>query len=184
MVSDDKFREDLFYRLNVLPVTVPPLRERVEDIPLLVENFISKFAARNNSKVRGVTSEAMAALIAHPWPGNVRELENLMERAVVLCDGDMIDKKDIMGSVVEDAKNKIEQLFTDTPTLDQIEERYIKIILGRMNNQKDKAAKVLGINRRTLYRKERVQTFLHLQPTYERYQGQALFYRQKGEQQE
>lgn len=155
MVADQKFREDLFYRLNVLPLKVPALRERTEDIPLLVENFIVKFAAQNNSKVRGVTNEAMAALMAHPWPGNVRELENLIERVVVLCPNEWIDTKDIMGSVVADAREKIEQLFVDTPTLDQIEERYIRMILGRMHNQKDKAAKALGINRRTLYRKER-----------------------------
>ncbi len=155
MVSDEKFREDLFYRLNVLPVNVPALRERTEDIPLLVENFIAKFSAQNNSRVRNITSEAMAALMAHPWPGNVRELENLIERAVVLCPDELIDKKDIMGTVIQEAKDKIEQLFSDTPTLEQIEERYIKIILGRMHNQKDKAAKALGINRRTLYRKER-----------------------------
>lgn len=155
MVSDEKFREDLFYRLNVLPVNVPALRERTEDIPLLVDGFIAKFAAQNHSGVRGITGEAVSALMAHPWPGNVRELENLIERAVVLCPDEMIDKKDIMGSVIQEAKDKIEQLFSDTPTLEQIEERYIKIILGRMHNQKDKAAKILGINRRTLYRKER-----------------------------
>ncbi len=156
MVKDGKFREDLFYRLNVLPIQIPPLRERTQDIPLLVENFIAKFAAQNNSRVRGVTPEAMAALMAHPWPGNVRELENLVERAVVLCPNELIDKQDIMGTAVAQAKQSFEQLFADTPTLDQIEERYIKMILAKMNNQKDKAAKVLGINRRTLYRKERL----------------------------
>ncbi len=155
MVKDGKFREDLFYRLNVLPVLVPPLRDRTQDIPVLVEAFITKYSAQNNSRVRGLTAEAMAALMGHPWPGNVRELENLVERAVVLCPNEMIDKKDIMGTVVEEAKQDIEQLFTDTPTLEAIEERYIKLILGQMNNQKDKAAKILGINRRTLYRKER-----------------------------
>jgi len=155
MVKDGKFREDLFYRLNVLPVTVPPLRDRTEDIPLLVETFITKFASQNSSKVRAISSDAMAALMAHPWPGNVRELENLIERAVVLCAGETIEKSDVMGTVVAEAKEKIEQLFTDTPTLETIEERYIRLILGRMNNQKDKAAKILGINRRTLYRKER-----------------------------
>jgi DNA-binding NtrC family response regulator len=155
MVADGRFREDLFYRLNVLPIKVPPLRDRSEDIPLLVENFVAKYAAQNNLPVHGVSADAMAALLGHPWPGNVRELENLIERAVVLCPADRIEKDQIMGSVVQDAKKKIEQLFEDTPTLDQIEERYIKLILLRMHNQKDKAAKVLGINRRTLYRKER-----------------------------
>lgn len=156
MVKDGRFREDLFYRLNVLPVNVPPLRDRPQDIPMLVESFIAKYAAQNNSRVRGVTPEAMAALMAHPWPGNVRELENMIERAVVLCPAELIDTKDVLGGVVEQAKQSIEQLFTDTPTLEKIEERYIKLVLGQMNNQKDKAAKILGINRRTLYRKERL----------------------------
>ena len=156
MVKDGKFREDLFYRLNVLPVRVPPLRERAQDIPLLVENFITKFSAQNDSKVRGVTSEAMAALMAHPWPGNVRELENVIERAVVLCPNELIDVADIMGRALEAAKRSIDNLFSDTPTLEKLEERYIKLILGQAHNQKDKAAKTLGINRRTLYRKERV----------------------------
>lgn len=155
LVKDGQFREDLFYRLNVLPVHVPALRERTDDIPLLVDSFIQKFAARNGSPVRGIDSDAMAALMAHPWPGNVRELENLIERAVVLCPGPLIRKDDVMGTAVADARETFERLFSDTPTLDQIEERYIKMILNRMNNQKDKAAKVLGINRRTLYRKER-----------------------------
>jgi DNA-binding NtrC family response regulator len=156
MVADERFREDLYYRLNVLPVNVPALRDRLEDIPLLVDAFIVKYAAQNNSNVKGITAEALGALMAHPWPGNVRELENLIERTVVLCQGDLIQKSDIMGSVIADAKEGIEQVYLDTPTLEQIEERYIKMILGRMNNQKDKAAKVLGINRRTLYRKERL----------------------------
>ncbi len=156
MVAEGKFREDLFYRLNVLPVRVPPLRERPGDIPLLVESFIAKFAAQNNSKVAGVTPAAMTALMAHPWPGNVRELENIIERAVVLSTEELIDEKDVMGSALAQAKHNIDQLFSDSPTLDQIEERYIKLVLGQTHNQKDKAAKILGINRRTLYRKERV----------------------------
>jgi DNA-binding NtrC family response regulator len=156
MVAEGKFREDLFYRLNVLPVRVPPLRERPGDIPLLVESFISRFSAQNNSKVSGVTPAAMTALMAHPWPGNVRELENIIERAVVLATNELIDEKDIMGSALVQAKQNIDQLFSDTPTLEQIEERYIKLVLGQTHNQKDKAAKILGINRRTLYRKERV----------------------------
>lgn len=155
LAKEGRFREDLYYRLNVLPVEVPPLRNRQQDIPLLVDSFIQRFAIQNNSKVRGITPDALAALVAHPWPGNVRELENLIERAVVLSSGELIDRKDILGTVVADARESIEQQFADTPTLEKIEERYIKMILTRMNNQKDKAAKILGINRRTLYRKER-----------------------------
>lgn len=156
MVAEGKFREDLYYRLNVLPVRVPPLRERPQDIPLLVENFIAKFAAQNNSRATGVTPAAMTALMAHPWPGNVRELENIIERAVVLTQNELIDEKEVMGSALVQAKQSIDRLFDENPTLEQIEERYIKLILGQTDNQKDKAAKILGINRRTLYRKERV----------------------------
>ena len=86
----------------------------------------------------------------------MRELENVIERAVVLCPNELIDQKDIMGRAIEAAKRSIDDLFSDTPTLDKLEERYITLILGQTHNQKDKAAKVLGINRRTLYRKERV----------------------------
>jgi two-component system response regulator HydG len=156
MVGEGKFREDLFYRLNVLPLRVPALRERTEDIPLLVDSFVARFAALNNSPVTSVTSEAMTAMIAHPWPGNVRELENVIERAVVMSQGPLIEKGAVMGSAIAQAKQNIEQIFTDRPTLDQIEERYIKLVLGQTHNQKDKAAKILGINRRTLYRKERL----------------------------
>ena len=156
MVAEGKFREDLFYRLNVLPLRVPPLRERPQDIPLLVESFIARFAPQNNSPARGVTPEAMAALMAHPWPGNVRELENVIERAVVLSGHELIEEKDVMGSALAQAKQSIEQIFNDQPTLEKIEERYIKMILSQTHNQKDRAAKILGINRRTLYRKERV----------------------------
>ncbi len=156
MVKDGKFRDDLFYRLNVVPIRVPPLRERIEDIPILVESFIKKFAARNDSKVRSVAPDAMTLLMAHPWPGNVRELENVIERAIVLSPGEVIEKKVVLGSALEEAQHNIEQLHADRPTLDKLEERYIKMVLGEVNNKKDEAAHILGVSRRTLYRKERL----------------------------
>lgn len=156
MVKDGTFREDLFYRLNVVPLRVPSLRERLEDIPLLVENFIIKFAAQNNSLAKGISSEAMAILMAHPWPGNVRELENVIERAMVLSRGNQIEKSVVLDSALEEAKNNIDQLHADRPTLEKLEERYIKMILSEARDSKDEAAKVLGISRRTLYRKERL----------------------------
>lgn len=156
MVKDGKFREDLFYRLNVVPIRVPSLRERTEDIPLLVESFIAKFGAQNNSRVKGITSEAMAVLMAHPWPGNVRELENVIERAMVLSRGEMIEKTVVLDSALDEAKHNVEQLHADRPTLEKLEERYIKMVLSEVHDAKDEAAKVLGISRRTLYRKERL----------------------------
>ncbi|MGZ3725918.1 MAG: sigma-54-dependent transcriptional regulator [Pseudobdellovibrio sp.] len=156
MVKDGKFREDLFYRLNVVPVRVPSLRERLEDIPLLVENFIAKFAAQNGSNVKGITPDALAVLMAHPWPGNVRELENVIERAMVLSRGDKIEKAVVLDSALEEAKHNVEQLHADRPTLEKLEERYIKLVMSEVNDKKDEAAKILGVSRRTLYRKERL----------------------------
>ncbi|MFZ3230997.1 MAG: sigma-54 dependent transcriptional regulator [Pseudobdellovibrio sp.] len=156
MAKDGRFREDLFYRLNVIPVRVPSLRERMEDIPLLVESFINKFSIQNNSQIHSISPEAMAVLMAHPWPGNVRELENVIERAMVLSRGDKIEKEVILDSALQEAKNSIEQIHSDRPTLEKLEERYIKMILLETNSKKDEAAKALGISRRTLYRKERL----------------------------
>ncbi len=156
MVKDGKFREDLFYRLNVVPIRIPPLRDRIEDLPLLVESFIAKFAAQNGAGPKDITPEAMAVLMAHPWPGNVRELENVIERAMVLSRGDRIEKSSVLDGALAEAKNNIEQLHADRPTLEKLEERYIKLVLAEVNNSKDEASKVLGLSRRTLYRKERI----------------------------
>lgn len=156
MVKDGKFREDLFYRLNVVPIKVPALRERLDDIPLLVESFIVKYSAQNSSHVKSISPEALAILMAHPWPGNVRELENVVERAMVLSRGERIEKAVVMDSALEEAKNNIEQLHSDRPTLEKLEERYIKLVMSEVNDKKDEAAKILGVSRRTLYRKERL----------------------------
>ncbi len=156
MVKDGLFREDLFYRLNVIPIKVPALRERMEDVPLLVDGFIAKFAAQNNSQVKSIAPEAMALLMAHPWPGNVRELENVIERAMVLSRGSLIEKSVVLDSALQEAKENVEQLYSDRPTLEKLEERYIKIILSEVEHKKDEAARILGVSRRTLYRKERL----------------------------
>ncbi len=94
MVKDGQFREDLYYRLNVFPILVPPLRDRLEDIPALVEHFIVRFAAEEGRKVRGVTPQVLEMLKAYPWPGNVRQLENTVFRAIVLCEGDVLTIED------------------------------------------------------------------------------------------
>ncbi|MBW2376051.1 MAG: sigma-54-dependent Fis family transcriptional regulator, partial [Deltaproteobacteria bacterium] len=94
-VEDGRFREDLFYRLKVVQLDVPPLRVRRSDIPLLAHAFLRKYAAENDRSVQGLTEEALQHLMIYPWPGNVRELENAIERAVVMCDGDLIDREDL-----------------------------------------------------------------------------------------
>jgi two-component system response regulator AtoC len=93
MVADGDFREDLYYRLNVVPIKIPPLRKRAEDIPLLCQHFITQFNSSLNRQVKGVAPAAMSSLLQHCWPGNVRELENAIERAMVLSEGDLLKKE-------------------------------------------------------------------------------------------
>ncbi len=146
-VKDGAFREDLFYRLNVIPITIPPLRDRRDDILPLVEFFIEKYNRKNNKAVRGVTPGAKDLLLRHSWPGNVRELENLIERAIVLSSGDVIDVEDIDPFV----KDHIEKEPTfDTLSLDDLEKRAITEALKRTNGSLIEASELLGIHRNTL----------------------------------
>jgi DNA-binding NtrC family response regulator len=100
-VEEGRFREDLFYRLNVIPITMPPLRERLEDVPLLVEHFLARLAATRGSLVTGLTPEASARLLAYDWPGHVRELANLVERMVTLADGPVLAMEDLPAKLLE-----------------------------------------------------------------------------------
>jgi two-component system response regulator HydG len=154
-MKEGRFREDLYYRLSVIPVVIPPLRHRQEDIPLLADHFLKKYAATNNVKVNGFTKRAVAKLSSLRWEGNVRELENVIERAVVLCVGALIDETDIPAPETADTESFYANATGDMPTVSQLEERYIKLILEKTGGRKDKAAQILGVNRRTLYRKER-----------------------------
>jgi DNA-binding NtrC family response regulator len=160
-IRNGTFREDLYYRLAVIPIVIPPLRLRREDIPLLAEHFLKKYASENQSKVNGFTKEAMAKLLAQPFEGNVRELENLIERTVVLARGELIDASDLPGSEAGDADSFFASAQTGTlPTLEEIEKRYIRFVLDKTGGKKEKAAQILGCNRRTLYRKEREYGFV------------------------
>ena len=154
-MKEGRFREDLYYRLSVIPIVIPPLRHRKEDIPLLAEHFLKKYAATNNLKIKGFTKRAMNKLIHLRWEGNVRELENIVERAVVLASGTLIDESDIPTPETTSAEHFFGSATEDFPTMDQLEKRYIQIILEKTGGRKDKAAQILGMNRRTLYRKER-----------------------------
>jgi DNA-binding NtrC family response regulator len=161
------FREDLYYRLSVIPIVIPPLRHRPEDIPLLTEHFLKKYAEGNSSNVKGLTREAMARLLSMPWEGNVRELENLIERAVVLARGELISLLDLgnPASAGRQGEVEVESFFTGNgaatlPTLEEIEKRYMKFVLDKTGGRKEKAAQILGVNRRTLYRKERDYGFV------------------------
>ncbi|MBI2604892.1 MAG: sigma-54-dependent Fis family transcriptional regulator [Deltaproteobacteria bacterium] len=154
-IREGLFRDDLYYRLSVIPIMIPPLRHRKEDIPLLAEHFLRKYSAANGSRATGFTKAAMSKLVGLHLAGNVRELENIVERAVVLCATPMIDEKDIPVAEQTTAEDFFGSATEDSPTLEQLEKRYIQLILGKTAGRKDKAAQILGINRRTLYRKER-----------------------------
>lgn len=155
-IRNGTFREDLYYRLSVIPIMIPPLRHRREDIPLLADHFLAKYARANKSKITGFTPEAMTQLISMPWEGNVRELENVVERVIVLARGTLIEEKDLPQSSEGGIENFFEAAHAGTlPTLEDIERRYFKFVLDKTAGRKEKAAQILGVNRRTLYRKER-----------------------------
>jgi len=155
-VAGGMLREDLFYRLNVIPIHIPPLRERTEDIPLLAAHFIKKIAAELGKVVRGVTPEALAILEGYRWPGNIRELENVIERALVLGSGEMLDADALPADLrrprdVQDVPVEIPEGGLDLQaTLDQIEQRYIQMALARTAGVQTRAAELLRVSFRQL----------------------------------
>jgi DNA-binding NtrC family response regulator len=153
-VKAKRFREDLYYRLNVIEVKLPPLRDRREDIPLLVEGFLKK-CGEARGKEKGVTEAALAMLMDYMWPGNVRELENVIERAVTLSRGEKITADDLPPGVqgARGDRRVLEEAAERTLPLHEIEKEYIKKILEKTGGNKYQAAQVLGIDRKTLYRK-------------------------------
>ena len=154
-IKDHLFREDLYYRLAVVPISVPPLRHRQEDIPLLANYFLRKYALRNGVRILGFRQGALETLINMRWEGNVRELENMVERLVVLAQKDYIEEADIPLPEMQNIENFWSNATRDLPSMEQIEKRYIQLVLERSGGKKDRAAQILGLNRRTLYRKER-----------------------------
>lgn len=150
-VSTGAFREDLFYRLNVFQLEIPPLRERPEDIEMLAENMLKFFNAANHKTIQGFSPEALAAIKKHPWPGNLRELRNAVERAVILTAGDTIQLSNL--------PDTLQYLTGDSPlharpTLEQLEENYIREVLTASSSLVE-AASILGINQTTLWRKRK-----------------------------
>jgi len=146
------FREDLFYRLNVVNIHIPPLRDRKEDIPLLVAAFIREFAAENNKPVEGIDPKARAALYNYSWPGNIRELRNCIESAVVMCKGNIITPDDLPPSVTNDTEQNHIRIPIGS-TLEEAEQEIIRNTLSLNNGNKSKTAETLGIGRKTLHRK-------------------------------
>ena len=152
LVTEKKFREDLFYRLNVVSIHLPALRDRTDDIPLLADHFLRKYAAENERPISRISSEALDLFLRYQWPGNVRELENIIERAVTLSQHSIILPEDLPWRIrVEPAEIRTASLPTQISLID-LEKLYIKKVLEETGGNKKKAADILGIDRRTLYR--------------------------------
>jgi len=148
-VAAQRFRQDLFYRLSVIVIRVPALRDRREDIPLLIQTFLQNACARAGRRIE-LSPAAVSALTAYRWPGNVRELENTIERLVVFSRGSVIDVSDLPFKAT--GPDLHERLFADLPSLDEIERRYLLHVIEQVGGNRTRAAEVLGIDRRTLYR--------------------------------
>lgn len=155
-----RFREDLLFRLNVVSIRLPALRERPEDLPLLVEHFLEKIARKAQRPSLGISAQALDLLTQYPWPGNVRELENVLERALTLTKGGIILPADLPTDLREqphvpgspDGVSLLSVLAHDRPTLAELGRRYVRLVLESEQGNKKRAADILGINRRTLYR--------------------------------
>ncbi len=154
-VERGTFRADLFYRLNVIPLTVPPLRDRREDVPLLARYFMQRLADKRGLPIKGVTKDAMELLCAYDWPGNVRELENVLERMVLLEDRETLDRDSLPEKLVANPDRGAKSFFEGKPraTLEELEREYLLQVLESTGWQKKKASSILGINASTLYRK-------------------------------
>jgi two-component system, NtrC family, response regulator AtoC len=159
-VSKGVFRQDLYYRLDVVAIHLPPLRERVEDIPLLARHFLQRYGQESGKSIAAISDEAMKLLVACSWPGNIRELENAIEQAVALSYQSVLTPDDLPPAVRDPAAAKSFQngsknepfLFPDTPTLDEVKKRYVLYILSRNQGNISLTAKILNIDRRSLYR--------------------------------
>jgi Nif-specific regulatory protein len=181
LINEGKFREDLYYRLNVFPITLPPLRERTSDIASLVEHFIAKYAQSSGKAVRGADSAAIALLAAYPWPGNVRELENVIERALILATGDTLSTADLdFGRRQASAPGAVAAPAVASPSggvsdsgrslykrLSEQERNEIVAAVEQAQGNIAHAARALGINRSTLYYRMRKHGLEHLLPTRE-----------------
>lgn len=158
-VAEEKFREDLFYRLNVMPLNVPPLRERQDDIPLLAQHFLKKFSDKNRKALKGFVPLAMNMLVNYDWPGNVRELENAIERAVILATGEHITEAQLPLNITEQydeldiPSTQKTQILDGTHSLEDIEKEAILAALKASDGNKAEAARRLGVTRKTLHNK-------------------------------
>jgi DNA-binding NtrC family response regulator len=158
-VRQGSFREDLFYRLNVIEIRLPPLRERREDIPLLAEHFVQRISSELSRDIAGISVEALKVLIAYDWPGNVREMENVIERAIVTCHNGTLDEQDFAWLPRQTVTAQNWQV--PDVSLDELERRAIVAALERKHGNVKDASAALGIDRSTLYDKLKRYEIVH-----------------------
>ncbi|HEX7177836.1 MAG TPA: sigma-54 dependent transcriptional regulator [Pyrinomonadaceae bacterium] len=154
-IKRGRFREDLFYRLSVMPLTLPPLRERRDDILPLVEHFIRRFNQKLNRRVQGVTPKAEAVLQSYEWPGNIREVRNVVERAVILCSGDLVHASDLPLGREESWTDGAREAEAHYLSLEELESLHVRRVLAAAGGNLSRAADILGVTRTTLYNKIR-----------------------------
>ncbi len=152
LIQQGRFREDLYYRLKVIDIELPSLRERKEDIPLLIKFFIDKFNNEMKKGISGISEDALKVLLNYSWPGNVRELENVIQRAITLAQHEVMLPEDLP-SFEEWAENPFEKALREGYTLDRLEKEYIRKVLIKVGGNKSRASEILGLDRKTLYRK-------------------------------
>src|SRR6056297_1448443 len=166
LIDEGRFRQDLYYRLETFSISVPPLRERKDDIPLLAAHFLNRFCLQTGKKIQGFTPESMEQLNSYSFPGNVRELQNVIERAVTFCHGPKLDVEHLptrirqcvdteikkTGSSSIDMTDVLLKGYDQLPSLQEIEKKYIERVLEKVDGNKRRAAAILGVSRRTLYR--------------------------------
>jgi two-component system response regulator AtoC len=159
MVKEGKFREDLYYRLNVISLPLPPLRDRAGDVPLLAYHFLRRYAAQSGKEIKGIASETLELLEAHPWPGNVRELQNVMERAVVLAEGEMISPAELPATLRLPQKaptaavaDHLSLKEAKRQWVEAFEREYLIALLKKHQGNISQAAKSAGVDRKTIHR--------------------------------
>ena len=159
LVRDGRFREDLYYRLKVVPLKIPPLRERAEDIPELVKHFLGRIAARSGAPALQLAPDAVDVLLRHPWPGNVRELSHLLERLTVTTMDSRVDAAAVHAALDRpDLRDVLARARATLPTLAQLEEDYTRFVLEHAGGNRTRASEILGIDPSTLYRRTRGKT--------------------------
>jgi len=157
-IDEGLFRNDLYYRLRVIDIDLPPLRERKEDIPLLVRHFLNKFNKDLKKKVAQVSNETMKILMDYSWPGNVRELENVVQRAVTLCRSETVVPGDLPAIMTRaNDASFVDRAYGGAQTLEELEKQYVSHVLSQVRGNRSRAAEILGIDRKTLYRKLKSQ---------------------------